>query len=76
MLTDLHPLTAGSYNNLALNLDGQGQHAAAKPMFEKALEIYRQLLTDRHPETATAFNNLALNLNCAGPICSGSAPVR
>ena len=55
-----------SYNNVAYNLNAQGKHAQAQPLFEKALEIRRRLLTDDHPETALSYNNLAFNLNAQG----------
>jgi tetratricopeptide (TPR) repeat protein len=66
LLTDDHPDTAGSYNNLAHNLDAQGKYAQAQPLHEKALEISRRLLTDDHPRTATGYNNLASNLGSQG----------
>ena len=66
LLTDDHPDTATSYNNLALNLNAQGKYAAAQPLYEKALEINRRLLTDDHPDTALSYNNLAFNLNAQG----------
>ena len=54
LLTDDHPHTAVSYNNVAQNLNALGKYAQARPLFEKALEINRRLLTDDHPETAQA----------------------
>src|SRR5262245_3687731 len=42
LLTDDHPLTTESYNELALSLDAQGRYAAAQPLFEKALQINRR----------------------------------
>ena len=54
LLSDDHPDTASSYNNLAVNLDAQGKYAQAQPLYEKALEIHRRVLTDDHPDTATA----------------------
>ena len=66
LLTDDHPDTADSYNNLAANLNAQGKYAQAQPLFEKALEIRRRLLTDDHPDTARSYNNLAANLNAQG----------
>ena len=38
LLTDDHPDTATSYNNLATSFTGQGKHAQAQPLFEKARE--------------------------------------
>ena len=49
MLADDHPDTAGSYNNVAANLDAQGKYDLAQPQLEKALEILRRLADD-HPE--------------------------
>jgi tetratricopeptide (TPR) repeat protein len=63
LLTDDHPFTAESYNNLAVNLKAQGKYAAAQPLYEKALEICRRLLSDDHPLTATGYHNLAANLD-------------
>ena len=54
LLSDDHPDTALSYNNVATNLLQQGKYAAAQPFYEKALEIHRRLLTDNHPATATS----------------------
>src|SRR5262249_14459111 len=40
LLSDNHPDTADSYNNLAVDLHEQGKYAQAQSMFEKALETY------------------------------------
>jgi tetratricopeptide (TPR) repeat protein len=66
LLTDDHPDTAESYNNLAADLGDQGKFARAQPLHEKALEIRRQLLTDDHPDTAESYDDLAGNLNAQG----------
>ena len=66
LLTDNHPDTATSYNNLADNLDEEGKFAVSQPLYEKALEIRRRLLTDDHPDTATSYNDVALNLKVQG----------
>ena len=66
LLTDDHPRTATSYNNLAGNLQAQGKYAQAQPLLEKALEISRRLLTDDHPDTASSYDNLAGNLQAQG----------
>jgi tetratricopeptide (TPR) repeat protein len=66
LLTDDHPDTANSYNNLAANLNAQGKYAQAQPLYEKALEIRRRLLTDDHPDTAADYAWLAANLNAQG----------
>jgi tetratricopeptide (TPR) repeat protein len=62
LLTDDHPFTATSYNNLADDFNAQGRNAAAQPLYEKALEIRRRLLTDDHADTARSYNNAAHNL--------------
>ena len=73
LLTDDHPNTADSYNNLAANLNAQGKYAQAQPLFEKALEIHRRLLTDDHPDTATSYNNLAVQPQRPGEVRPGPA---
>ena len=55
-----------SYNNLAINLQALGNHAAAQPLYEKALEIRRRLLSDDHPDIAQSYNNVAGNLDDQG----------
>jgi tetratricopeptide (TPR) repeat protein len=66
LLTDDHPDTAKSYNNLAWNLNAQGKYLQAQPLYEKALALKRRLLTEDHPSTATAYENLAMNLDAQG----------
>jgi len=66
LLTDDHPNTAKSYNNVAANLNAQGKYTQAQPLYEEALEIRRRFLTDDHPAAATSYNNLAVNLNAQG----------
>ena len=63
MLTEEHPLTALSYNNVGFNLQSQGKYAQAQPILERALEIRRRLLTEEHPQTANSYNGVAFNLN-------------
>ena len=66
LLTDNHPDTAESYNNVAANLVAHGKYDQAQPLLEKALEIWRRLLTDDHPNTAQGYNNAAYNLQDQG----------
>jgi tetratricopeptide (TPR) repeat protein len=66
LLTDEHPDTAKSYNNLAQNLNPQGKFAQARPLAEKALQINHRLLGDDHLVTAMSRNNLAFNLKAQG----------
>ncbi len=65
-LTDDHPDTANSYNDLATDLHAQGKYALAQPLFEKALQIRRRLLTDDHPDIARGHENLATILGAQG----------
>jgi tetratricopeptide (TPR) repeat protein len=66
LLTEDHPDTASSYNNVAYNLKFQRKYAQAQRLYVKALGIFRRLLTDDHPNTALSYNNLAANLNAQG----------
>jgi len=66
LLTDDHPDTANSYNNVAANLNDRGKYAQAQPLVEKALEIRRRLLTDDHPDIAISYSTLAYTLNGQG----------
>jgi Tfp pilus assembly protein PilF len=58
----VHPETATTLNNLAMLLQGQGECAAAEPMFQRALEISEKVLGPEHPDTLISFNNQALVL--------------
>ena len=53
-------------NNLALLLQSQGDYAAARPLYERALAIREQALGPAHPDTATSLNNLAYLLWAQG----------
>jgi len=66
LLTDDHPDTALSYNNLAVNLDFLGKYSQAQPLHEKGLEIRLRLLRDDHPDTASSYVNVAINLHGQG----------
>jgi len=66
LLTDDHPDTTTSYNNVGVYLGAQGKYAAAQPLLEKALGSRRRLLTDDHPDTAQSYDNLAYNLSAQG----------
>ena len=63
MLGKEHPDTALSLNNLAVLLEAQGDYAAARPLYERALAIRKRVLGEGHPDTATSLNNLA---GCSG----------
>ena len=66
MQGERHPNTANSLNNLASLLKAQGDYAAAKPLYEQALAIYKEVLGERHPNTANSLNNLASLLKAQG----------
>ena len=63
MLGASRPDTAESLNNLALLLKSQGDYAAAKPLYEQALAIRKQVYGERNPLYALSLNNLALLLH-------------
>jgi hypothetical protein len=46
-----HPDTAISLNDLALLLRDQGDPAAARPLFERALTIGERVIGPDHPDT-------------------------
>ncbi len=66
LLTDLHPETATSVNNLGVVFYLQGKYKDAQRFSEKALEIFRLTLTEDHPDTAGAYSGVALCLNAQG----------
>ncbi|MDW8214523.1 MAG: tetratricopeptide repeat protein, partial [Roseiflexaceae bacterium] len=43
-------------------LHAQGEYAAARPLYERALAIVEQALGAAHPHTAVSLNNLAVLL--------------
>ena len=51
---------------MAYNLDAQGRHQEAEPLYRKALEIRRAALGEAHASTAGSYNNVASNLNAQG----------
>jgi hypothetical protein len=59
VLGEEHPNTAESYNNVAHSLKAQGKLGEALPLYEKALQIRRQVLGELHPHTAASYNNVA-----------------
>jgi tetratricopeptide (TPR) repeat protein len=66
LLSDDHPDTATSYENMAHIRNSLGKFAEAQPLYEKALALRRRLLGDDHPDTAMSYNNVAYNLNALG----------
>lgn len=63
-LGEEHPLTGEAYNNLAINMEKQGQPPSViEPMFRKALDITRASLGETSQRTATLYANVAHVLN-------------
>ena len=73
LLSDDHPKTADSYNNLAADLYAQGKYAQAQPLYEKALEIDRRLLGDDNVETARIYSELGDEFERPGKVQPGRA---
>jgi CHAT domain-containing protein len=71
-----HPLTAHSYNNLALTLLDQRKSAEAEAMHRRALAIFLRALGADHPNTAQSHNNLALTLRDQGKYAEAEAMFR
>ena len=76
MLGEHHPDTAESLNNLAVLLWKQGDYAAAKPLYEQALAIRKQVLGERHPDTATQPEQPGGAAAGAGGLRRRQAPLR
>ena len=66
LLTDLHPETTTSVNNLGVVCYLQGKYKDSQRFSEKALEIFRLTLTEDHPDTAGAYSGVAMSLNAQG----------
>ncbi|MGD9247554.1 MAG: tetratricopeptide repeat protein, partial [Desulfobacteraceae bacterium] len=49
---------AGLCNTLGFHLRSIGDYPAARPYYEKALEINKKVLGEEHPDTARSLNNL------------------
>ena len=53
-------------DTLAQDLQAQGKHDEAEPLYREALEMDRESLGTRHPNTLIAINNLAQVLQAQG----------
>ena len=60
VLGEDHPETATSYNNLAVNLNAQGNSTAAGPLFQKALAIRQRLVETQSPSCHRAARTSGL----------------
>ncbi len=61
---------ATNLNNLAILLRHQGEMAAARPLFARALAIRERVLGPDHPDTATSLDTLALLLQDQGELAA------
>ena len=50
---------AASLNNLAILYSAQMQYSQARPLLQRALEIWVNTLGSYHPDVATGLENLA-----------------
>jgi tetratricopeptide (TPR) repeat protein len=53
-------------NQAATYLQRRGEPAVSLPLFERALELRREMLGEEHPDTLTSASNLAANLRGLG----------
>ena len=65
-LGPMHSRTAASLGNLGYLLWSQGDYAAARPLYERALAICEATLGPNHPATAISLNNLGFMLRSQG----------
>ncbi len=65
-LSEDHPATASSYDNLAATLGAQGKYAEAEAMHRRALAIQLESLGAGHPDTTSSYYNLAWSLDRQG----------
>jgi CHAT domain-containing protein/tetratricopeptide (TPR) repeat protein len=61
-----HLATAAALSNLALVLENQGEYAAARPLYDQALDILKEVHGERNADVATCQNNLAELLKAQG----------
>ena len=60
------PEAAQLLNRAAIYLYGRGLYTEAEPLYQRALQIRKQVLGASHPSTATSLNNLALLYRAQG----------
>jgi hypothetical protein len=65
-----HPDTLRSASNLAVDLRGLGEVAAARDLDQDTLERRRRVLGADHPDTLRSANNLAVDLSALGEMDS------
>jgi tetratricopeptide (TPR) repeat protein len=62
--------------NLGYCLNMIADYAAARPLYERALAIWEQVLGPEHPATATSLNNLAVLCYNEGKLAEAAALMR
>ena len=65
---------ARAANLAGMNLQAQGDYAAACLLYERTLAIRREVVGERHPDTATSLNNLGALLHTQGNL-TGARPL-
>jgi tetratricopeptide (TPR) repeat protein len=75
-LSQDHPNTAISLNNLAVVLHSQGKLGEAESMIRRALQINENTLSQDHPNTASSLNNLAEVLREQGKLGEAEPLIR
>ena len=58
VLSQEHPQTLASMNNLARLFHNQGKYEAAKPLYDETLRLRKKVLGPTHPDTLASINNL------------------
>ena len=58
ILSEKHPDTLMSINNLALSYNNLGQRQEAIELQEKVLKMRKKILGEKHPDTLVLMNNL------------------
>ena len=66
VLSDEHPSTLTSMNNLALTYSNQGRWKEAEELQAQVMETSKRVLSDEHPHTLTSMANLAATYSNQG----------
>jgi tetratricopeptide (TPR) repeat protein len=66
VLTDEHPDTLYSMNNLAETYRNQGRWKEAEVLQVQVMQTMKRVLTDEHPDTLSSMNNLAATYTSQG----------
>jgi CHAT domain-containing protein/tetratricopeptide (TPR) repeat protein len=66
LLGDEHRDTAAAAVSLGFDLRMAGDHAAARPIFERTLAIRRKIFGEQHRETALSYGTVSMELESVG----------